>query len=101
MSHTFHIPVLGLGYSVDTPLKVARYGISSVISIVDDELIERMREYHTKNKEEFTPIAKSAPDSREKRITGYLNLLNKLIDDQFEQLKNEPFEPGSDICRYF
>ena len=33
MSHTFHIPVLGLGYSVDTPLKVARYGISSVVSI--------------------------------------------------------------------
>ena len=46
MSHTFHIPVLGLAYSVDTPLKVGRYGISSVASIVDDNLIERMREYH-------------------------------------------------------
>jgi hypothetical protein len=32
MSHAFHIPVLGLGFSIDTPLKVARYGISSVIS---------------------------------------------------------------------
>jgi len=101
MSHTFHIPVLGLGYSVDTPLKVARYGISSVISIVDDELIERMREYHTKNKAAFIPIAKSAPDKREKRITAYLNLINKLVDDQFEQLKNQLFETGSDICRYF
>ncbi|MBP1655129.1 MAG: hypothetical protein H6Q28_1685, partial [Bacteroidetes bacterium] len=41
--HTFHIPVLGLAFSVDTPLRVARFGISSVVSIVDDILIERMR----------------------------------------------------------
>ena len=47
MSHTFHIPVLGLAYSVDTPIKVARYGISSVVSIVDDILIERMRQLYT------------------------------------------------------
>jgi hypothetical protein len=102
MSHKFHIPVLGLGYSVDTPLKVARYGISSVASIVDDELIERMRAYHAiENDEPFVPIPKSKPDHRAKRITAYLNLVNKLVDDQFERLKNEPFEQGSDICRYF
>jgi hypothetical protein len=102
MSHTFHIPVLGLGYSVDTPLKVARYGISSVISIVDDELIERMREYHTlSNNEPFTPIPKSVPDARAKRITAYLNLVNELVSQQFEQLRNEAFEPGTDITRYF
>jgi hypothetical protein len=102
MSHTFHIPVLGLGYSVDTPLKVARYGISSVMSIVDDELVERMREYHTINNNElFTPIPKSAPDARARRITAYLNLVHQLASQQFEQLKNEPFEPGTDITRYF
>jgi hypothetical protein len=102
MSHTFHIPVLGLGYSIDTPLKVAHYGISSAISIVDDELVERMREYHTEKKNEpYTPIAKSSPDSRAKRITAYLNLVNDLVDDQFEKLKNLPFEPGNDLCRYF
>lgn len=102
MIHKFHIPVLGLGYSVDTPLKVARYGISSVVSVVDDELIERMREYHSKkNNGPFQPIAKTEPNARERRITSYLNLLEKMLDRQFEQLKNEPFEPGSDICRYF
>jgi len=102
MIHKFHIPVLGLGYSVDTPLKVARYGISSVISVVDDDLIERMREYHSKkNNEPYQTIAKTEPDCRERRITGYLNLVQKLVDQQFERLKNEPFEPGSDICRYF
>jgi len=102
MDHKFHIPVLGLGYSIDTPLKVARYGISSVVSVVDDELTERMREYHSaQNGEPFLPITKKEDNYRQKRITAYLNLLDKLVDKQFEQLKNEPFEPGNDICRYF
>ncbi|WP_179412182.1 hypothetical protein HDF19_02780 [Mucilaginibacter sp. E4BP6] len=102
MAHTFHIPVLGLGYSIDTPLKVARYGISSVVSIVDDELIERMREYHSrKNNIDFKPINKSVDDYRAKRITGYLNLIDELVYNQFTKLKNEPFEIGSEICRYF
>ncbi len=102
MSHTFHIPVLGLGFSIDTPLKVARYGISSVMSVVDDELIERMREYHSyENEEAFIPIKKTENDYRAKRITAYLNLVKKLVDRQFENLKQQPFEGGSDLCRYF
>ncbi|SDD76905.1 hypothetical protein SAMN05216464_102518 [Mucilaginibacter pineti] len=102
MSHTFHIPVLGLGYSIDTPLKVARYGISSVLSIVDDELIERMREYHSlENERPFMPISKTAADYRAKRITAYLNLLHSLVNEQFDYLRSQPFEIGSDICRYF
>lgn len=102
MSHTFHIPVLGLGYSIDTPLKVARYGISSVMSIVDDELIERIREYHTKNNnEEFVAIPKPAPDSRAKRITAYLNMVKRCVEKQFKELKQLPFEAGNDLCRYF
>jgi hypothetical protein len=102
MSHTFHIPVLGLGYSIDTPLKVARYGISSVLSIVDDDLIERMREYHSlENEKPFIPILKKATDSRAKRITAYLNLLHGLVNEQFDYLRKQPFETGCDICRYF
>ena len=34
--HTFHIPVMGTGFTVDTPLRVARFGISSVMAIGDD-----------------------------------------------------------------
>jgi hypothetical protein len=102
MSHTFHIPVLGLGYSIDTPLKVSRYGISSVVSIVDDELIERMREYHSeKNNEAYTAIGKAEPDCRAKRITAYLNLMAETINKQFEQLKAQVFDAGTDLCRYF
>jgi hypothetical protein len=102
MGHTFHIPVLGLGYSIDTPLKVARYGISSVMSIVDDELIERIREYHTtENDETFVAIPKSEPDSRAKRIKAYLNMVKKYVDQQFEAMKSQNFVAESDICRYF
>ena len=102
MGHKFHIPVLGLGYSIDTPLKVARYGISSVVSIVDDDLTERMREYHSReNNEEFVAISKSGPDYRARRITAYLNLLDKLVDQQFNDLVQQPFTPGTDITRYF
>ncbi|MBK0379595.1 hypothetical protein [Mucilaginibacter segetis] len=102
MSHTFHIPVLGLGYSIDTPLKVARYGISSVMSIVDDELIERMRIYHAAEcGETFDPIGKKEPDARARRITAYLDLVAQQVDRQFSALLELPFEPGNDLCRYF
>jgi len=102
MPHKFHIPVLGLGFSIDTPLKVARYGISSVVSIVDDDLTERMRKYHSQlNGISFHPIAKTEECFRTKRITAYLNLLHDLVDQQFENLKRQDFVPGSDLCRYF
>jgi len=102
MAHQFHIPVLGLGYSIDTPLKVARYGISSVVSIVDDELTERMRAYHAElNGLAYIAITKKTPNYRQNRITAYLNLLNELVNQQFEQLKQQEFVEGNDICRYF
>ena len=31
---------MGTGFTIATPLNVARYGISSVISLVDDALID-------------------------------------------------------------
>lgn len=102
MSHTFHIPVLGLGYSIDTPLKIARYGITSTISIVDDELIERMRSYHAQlNGEPYVLISKNEADARARRITEYLNLVSRLVEKQFEALKAMPFETGNELCRYF
>lgn len=102
MLHSFHIPVLGLGYSIDTPLKVARYGVSSVLSIVDDELVERMRAYHSQNRSVYYEvIGKDEPDSRSKRITAYLNFLSDCINQDFKALKQQDFGNGTDICRYF
>lgn len=100
--HSFHIPVLGLGYSVDTPLKVAPLGISSVISIVDDEMIEKMRKYHTENTGDiYVPIQKNVVDFRSKRITSYLNLIQKKVDILFQQMRELPFEEGNLLTRYF
>ncbi len=93
---------MGLAYSVDTPLKVARYGISSVISVVDDVLIERMRKHHAQlNGEPFAPISVREHDYRAKRITVYLNLVGLLVDRQIARLKSSLFEKGSEIARYF
>jgi hypothetical protein len=102
MSHTFHIPVLGLGYTIDTPLKVARYGISSVISIVDDLVIDRAHQLHAKSTNtKFLPVPKNEIDSRAKRITAYLNMVNEMVDQQFEALKAESFESDTELSLYF
>jgi len=100
--HTFHIPVMGTGFTIDTPLKVARYGIDSVISIGDDILIERMRKYHCeKYNLDYVPIPAGEEDARARRITAYLDLVNSLVAEQFQTLRSAPFEPGSDLTRYF
>ncbi len=101
-SHTFHIPVMGTGFTIDTPLKVARYGISSVISLVDDVLIEQIRKYHAETSgEPYEPIPHNSPDYRARRITAYLNLVHRLLEKQVQKLQSEPFSPGSDITRYY
>ncbi len=100
--HTFHIPVLGVAFSVDAPVKVAKYGISSVVSLVDDSLMEKLRGHYLKKiGEEYIPIEEKTGDARAKRTTAYLNTLNKIVESDFESLKNSPFEEGSEITKYF
>ena len=41
--HTFHIPVMGTAFTADSALKVAHYGINTVIALADDVLLERLR----------------------------------------------------------
>jgi hypothetical protein len=102
VTHTFHIPVMGLGYTIDTPLRVAHLGISSVVSIIEDDLVERMREYHGKRAgESFEPIAKEAHDHRARRITAYLDLLHRLVAHNMQQVRDQPFTPQSDSTKYF
>lgn len=100
--HTFHIPVMGTGFSIDTPLKVARYGISSVVSLVDDVLIEQVRKFYSEHfGEPYDEIADDASDHRASRITAYLNLLHKIVQKQVKELQSSPFEKGSEITRYY
>ncbi len=91
--HTFHIPVMGLGYTVDTPLKVAKFGISSVVSIMDDFLLEDMRRIHSEKLNlPFSPINETEEDARAKRIQAYLDLLHTVIETQMEELKTENWD---------
>jgi len=100
--HKFHIPVMGLAYTIDSPIKVARFGISSVISIVEDRLIEMMRQhYYPTINREYQPISTHETDYRAKRITDYLNLVNTIVQAQVEKLRNAAFEKGSEIVKYF
>lgn len=63
--HSFHIPVMGLAYTIDSPIKVARFGIASTISIVEDNLIEMMRRYYYNAiRENYIPIPATANDYR-------------------------------------
>ncbi len=93
---------MGLAYTIDSPIKVARFGISSVMSIVEDGLIEMMRShYYATINQEYKPITVHDEDYRAKRITDYLNLVNTIVQEQVEKLKNAAFEAGSEIVKYF
>ena len=75
-AHSFHIPVMGIGFTIDTPLKVSQYGIDSVISIGDDFLLEKIRKmYCDKFSIPYEEINDKVEDFRAKRITSYLKLV--------------------------
>ena len=93
---------MGIGFTIDTALKVARYGISSVASLVDDTFIEQMRRYHCEQAgEPYEEIGRQEEDARARRITAYLDLLDKLVSTQVRHLQSSPFEEGSEITRYY
>ncbi len=99
--HTFHIPVMGLAFTIDSPIKVAKYGISSVISIVDDIIIEKMNEYYSAKFEiPFKAISTKVEDYRAKRITSYLNTVDLIVKLKFETLKKSFEEKSSEFEKY-
>lgn len=93
---------MGIAYTIDTPIKVAAYGITSAISIVEDNLIEVMRKiYYKQNNEPYIPINSQEKDYRARRITDYLNLINKNVNTQFEKLRKSSWDKTSDLIKYF
>ncbi len=91
--HSFHIPVMGLGFTVDSPMKVAKFGISSVISIMDDHLLEDMRKiYSEKYGLKFEAISENQEDYRAKRISAFLNLTNEIVSRQIQEIKEQGLE---------
>jgi len=101
-THSFHIPVLGIGYSIDSPLKVSHLGINSVVSLVDDVLIEKIRKMYCEKLElPYKEISSKIDDFRAKRITSYLNMMQEQAEKKLEELKQIKDEKMEDLKNYF
>lgn len=99
--HSFHIPVMGLAYTIDSPIRVAQYGISSVISIIDDELIEKMNLFYSKKfNKKYEGISTKNLDYRAERITSYLNLVHEIVTGKFELFKQQLVENKTILEHY-
>ena len=99
--HTFHIPVMGLAYTIDSPIRVAQYGISSVISIIDDEVIEKMHTYYSKKFQlHYEGISNKIHDYRSERITAYLNMVDDVVKQKFDAFKKELVESKEVLENY-
>ncbi|MBV4357700.1 hypothetical protein [Pinibacter aurantiacus] len=99
--HTFHIPVMGLAFTIDSPIKVAALGISSVVSIVDDELIEKMRAFYSqKFTLPYNEITKKIRDYRASRITAYLNMMDEIVTSKFNAFKSEIINSKAELEKY-
>ena len=100
--HKFHIPVMGTGHSIDSPIRVAHLGISSVMSIVDDILIEKIcKHYAQKYSIPIEEVSKNDLYARSKRITTYLNVVDKIVALKLNEIKHLPFEVGNEKTKYF
>lgn len=99
--HSFHIPVMGIGYTLDSPIRVAHLGISSAISLVDDMLVERMREFYSKKYSlPFAPIARHDEDARANRITAYLNTVHHLVQQKAKAFKAQLVHQKETLQQY-
>lgn len=99
---SFFIPVMGTGHSIDTPIRLAHFGIDSVVSIVDDLLVERIRKHYCeKFNFPYKKITRKTKDGRAMRITAYLNTVQEIVQEQFEQVKKQSFFENSDKQKYF
>jgi hypothetical protein len=100
--HSFHIPVMGIGYTIDTPVKVAHFGIDSAISLVDDILLEKMRRFYSEKFEiPYQEISDKIDDFRAKRVTSYLNLMKEIAEEKLEEFKHATSEKKQEWKDYF
>ena len=100
--HTFHIPVMGTAFTADSPLKVAHYGISTVIALADDVLLERLRKYYSDlNNISYEEIKNNTKDYRADRITAYLNMVHVLVSKKFEAFTTSTSDKFDEVKKYF
>lgn len=100
--HRFHIPVMGSGHSIDTPIRVAHLGINSVVSLVDDLLCERIRKHYCeKYSLPYQSIPRNVEDGRALRITAFLEATNTIVQKRFNDTKSLPLATNNEKGRYF
>ena len=100
--HTFHIPVMGTAFTADSPLKVAHYGINTVIALADDVLLERLRKYYSDlNDIYYDEIKNNTVDYRADRVTAYLNVVNKIVSDKFDEFTTSTKDKFEEVKKYF
>ncbi len=93
---------MGTGHSIDTPIRVAHLGISSVISIIDDTLIEKIRAfYNSKHGLPYKKIHRFDEDSRARRVTEYLETVQTIVQRNMEAVRRLPFFCRNDKAKYF
>ncbi len=93
---------MGLGFTIDSPLRVAHLGIDSVVSIVDDLLLEKVRRHYSRlHNLDFQSIGRTADDGRARRITAYLDMMHHLVSRKMEEIRQQPFFSDSIKDRYF
>ena len=101
-AHSFHIPVMGIGFTVDTPIKISKFGMDSVISLVDDILLEKLRKmYCEKYQIHYQEISNKIDDFRAKRITSYLNMMQDIAQQKFDELKDITEDRRNELKDYF
>ena len=81
---------------------MACFGINSAISVIEDNILEVMRKYYyQQNNEPYIAITIKDEDYRARRITDYLNLMQRIVTSKMDKIKTSTFEAGSDLVKYF
>lgn len=92
----------GISFYSRHSYKSSKIRISSVVSIIEDQMIEQMRAVICKNEDlPYIEIKKDEEDYRARRITAYLNVLDIVLQKQMVQLKKEKFDEDQMINQYF
>ena len=100
-AHSFHVPVMGIGFTIDSPIKLAFLGISSSISMVDDMLMEKMRKFYCEQFDmPYQAITNKIKDLRAERITAWLNMMDSVVKEKFEKLLESVKEKGTEFEQY-
>jgi hypothetical protein len=97
----FYIPVMGLAYTIDSPIRVAHLGINSVISIIDDELMEKMNAFYSKKFHlTYNEITTRIHDYRAERTKSYLNLVGKIVQEKYQNFCTEIAENKQSLLKF-